>query len=564
MRKDKKLMVLLILALTMAVAAGCSFGKESGEASGNGSGSASGEPSQSASTASGKTVYTMGVEEGKLVWGGPITQKLTEKTGVELKYDAVVGDLFQKWDLWLAAGDYPDIIRLDNEHLQKYIDSGAVIPLEDLIDQHGPNIKEKWGDNLELLRHDDGHIYSIYSVNLTKEAPADTKAGFIVQYDVLKAAGYPIITTLDQLYDVIKAYYEKHPQINGKDTIPFGAAMNSWAINVFFNNAAVSADGRPDHGNFIIDENNNVYWNPVSELTRKYYKFLNKLFNEGLLDKEAFSMGDQELQAKMAQGRVLAAYAPDWFSMTPEASLRASGDLDRLYAHIPVFFDESVQDHSNVITPANGGTHEWAITTKARNMEKIIQFIDYLFSDEGQVLTQWGIEGVHYEVKDGKRVQKPEWIEKKLADPEAVFKEGFRSEYTGQTSNWFSVGNGAKLADGDYATPVTKESVRDTYDPRTLEVLDKYGISTWSDLLPPVEKVPAFLWQLPPPSDSEFKVIDQKLDDLRRKMTPQIVMAKSEAEFDQLFDSFVASARDIGLAQYEQAFTKVWKDFLAR
>lgn len=560
MRTKKRLTLpaMLCLAFALFTVAACSGGNGGGSgASTQPAGSSGGTEPQE------KTVYTMGVQETKLLWDGPITQKLTEKTGVELKYDAILGDLFQKWDLWLAANDYPDIIRLDNEHLQKYVDAGAVIPLEELIDQYGPNIKEKWGDSLNLLKHDDGHIYSLYSVNLTKEAPANAKAGFVVQYAVLEEAGWPKITTLDQLYDMVKAYAAKHPQIDGKDTIAFGAAMNSWTINVFFNNAGISAAGRPDHGNFVVEENGDVRWNPVSDFTKDYYKFMNRLFNENLLDKEAFSMGDQELKAKMAQGRVLAAYAPSWFSNEPAAALRAAGQLDRQYAHIPVYFNEAVVDHSNAMTIANGGTHEWAITTNAKNPEKIVKFFDYLFSDEGQILTQWGIEGAHYEVKDGKRTQTADWVQRKLADPDAVYKEGFRSEITGQVTNWFSIGDGARLADGDFATPVTAESVRSEYDEKTLEVLDQYGISTWADLLPPVEKVPAYLWQLPPPSDSEFKVIDQKLDDLRRKTASQIVMAKDDAEFGRLFDEFVAAAKGIGLDKYEASFTKIWKDYMA-
>ncbi|MCD9023142.1 extracellular solute-binding protein [Cohnella silvisoli] len=567
MRLKKGLAGIVLLSLIGFAAAGCA-GNKGNEGEASSSSSQSPTQSQESGSASSeapteKTIYTMGVEESKLIWGGSITKKLTEKTGVELKYDAVLGDLFQKWDIWLAASDYPDIIRLDNEHLQKYIDAGAVIPLDELIDQYGPNIKAKWGDSLNLLKHDDGHIYSLYSVNATKEAPANAKAGFVVQYDVLKEAGFPTIKTLDQLYDVVKAYAAKHPKIDGKDTIAFGAAMNSWTINVFFNNAGISAAGRPDHGNFVVEDSGDVHWNPVSNYTKDYYKFMNKLFNENLLDKEAFSMGEQELKAKMAQGRVLAAYAPSWFSNPPEASLRAAELLDRQYAHIPVYFNESVSDHSNAMTIANGGTHEWAITANAKNPEKIIKFFDYLFSDEGQILTQWGIEGVHYELKDGKRTQTAEWVKQKLADPDAIFKEGFRSEYTGQVTNWFSIGDGAKLADGDFATPITQESVRSEYDEKTLEVLDKYGISTWADLLPPVEKVPAYLWQLPPPSDSKFKVVDQKLDDLRRKTTSQIIMAKDDAEFEKLFAAFVASAKDIGLDMYEESFTKIWKDYLA-
>ncbi len=558
MRKSKSMIMLLTLSLLAGLLAACGGNSDSGNEGNSGNAGTNGE----APAVKGTVEYTMGVGDTKLQWGGPITNALTEKTGVKLKYDVIVGDIFQKWDLWLAAEDYPDIIRLDTEHLQKYIDAGAVIPLNDLIEEHGPNIKQQWGDYLELLRHDDGNIYSIYSVNKAAEAPANAKAGFVVQYAVLEDAGFPQIKTLDQLVDVIQAYQAKHPQIGGQDTIGFGAAMNSWTINIFFNNPAIAALGRPDHGNFLVEDNGDVQWNPVSDASREYLGFLNKLYAGGLLDKEAFSMGEQELKEKMAQGRVLAAYAPSWFSSEPEASLRAAGQLERQYAHVPIYFDSDAADRSNAMTPANGGTHEWAITSKADNPERIIAFIDYLFTDEGQILTQWGIEGKHFELKDGKRVQTEAWLQQKITDPDAPYKEGFRSEGTGQVTNWFSLGDGALLGDGDYATPVTKESVRKDYDEKTLEVLGKLGIETWADLLPPVEKVPGYLWQLQPPSDSAFKLTDQKLDDLRRMSTPKIVMAATPSDFEAEFDKFVEGATKLGLEQFEQAYTDVWKAYV--
>ncbi|HZG56097.1 extracellular solute-binding protein, partial [Paenibacillus sp.] len=508
--------------------------------------------------------YTFGAGDNKVVWGGPINKIMQEKTGVSLKYDIIVGDIFQKWDLWLASGDYPDIVRLDAEAVSKYRDAGAIIPLNDLIDQYGPNIKAKWGDNLDLLRHSDGNIYSIYSVNLAEEAPADSTAQFVVQYAVLEEAGFPEIKTLDQLYTVIKDYVAKHPDIDGNPTIGFGAAADSWTMNIFFNNASVYAAGHPDHGNFVIDENNQVKWNITSANAIEYYKFLNKLYNEGLLDKEAFTLTDQGLQAKMAQGRVLAAYAPSWFVGGPQGSLRAEGKLDRQYAHLPIHLSENVVDRSNALTPANGGTHEWAITEKAKNPERIIQFIDFLFSDEGQILTQWGIEGVHYDVVDGKRQERQDWIDKKTADPDAPYKEGLKGEGTGGPTHWFSVGNGAVLADGDLATPITPESVRKNYDDKTKEVLGKMGIQTWADLLPPVQKVPGYLWQLQPPTDDEFKRIEQQLDDLRRKAIPGIVMAKDAADFDAQVAAFLDEAAKIGLDKYEAAYNTLWNDYISK
>lgn len=505
--------------------------------------------------------FTISTSDDKLNWDTPITNKLTEKTGVSLEYDVIVGDNFQKWDLWLAGGDYPDIVVLDAAHTQKYADAGAIIPLNDLIDQYGPNIKNAFGKYYNLLKDENGDIYSLYSVNKSEEAPANSTASFVVQMEVLKDAGYPEVKTFDQLYELIKNYKAKYPEIDGQETLGFSAAMNGWTVNVQFNNPIISALGLPDHGNFRIDADNNVTYNPVTDEAKEYYMFLNKLYNEGLLDKEAFSLDYEAIHAKMAQGRVLAAYAPTWFVTEPNDLLKAEGKTNRMYAHLPIYFDGVTEDKSFSITPTGAGSFQWAITKNAKNLERIIQFIDYLFTDEGQILTHWGIEGVHYDVIDGKRTLKPELVQRRISDPLTNYVEGFYSP-EGAQINWFGFGHGAKLSDGDYATDLTKESVLANYDPMTKEVLAAYGKQTWADFLPPAQYVPGYLWQLSPPEEAAVQI--QKVEDHWKRALPIIILTKTQADFDTAWDAMKSDMEKDGLREMEAAYSKVWQDFITK
>ena len=89
--------------------------------------------------------FTTNTMDDKLKGDTPIAKALTEKTGVTLKYELTVGDEAQKADLWLASGDYPELMAMGNSTIKKYAEGGALVPLNDLIDQYGPNIKEKFG-----------------------------------------------------------------------------------------------------------------------------------------------------------------------------------------------------------------------------------------------------------------------------------------------------------------------------------------------------------------------------------------------------------------------------------
>ncbi|MBB6671630.1 extracellular solute-binding protein [Cohnella nanjingensis] len=556
MRKPLLAMLSVVTAAALAIS-GCSGNKNEPTASGeNGSPGASPGASGEASKAPDKSPIKISINsiDPKFSPDNDVAQKLAELTGVTLDLQFVVGDLTQKLDLWLAGGDYPDMVVMHPKEVGKYIDAGAVIPLEDLIDQYGPNIKKAFGKYYNLLKAEDGHIYTLPAPYLAEETPADWEAPWAVQYDVLREAGYPEIKTLDQLFDILKAYYEKHPTIDGKPTIPWsgvgGADHPDWILN----NPAFQAAGKPDHSWFLIDASNNVTLNILSDYQKRYDKFLNKLYLNGMLDKEFFTINYDEAEAKTAQGRTLAGSLPAWFLKYPEQSLRGQGKPERQFANIELLFDENTPDHSNTITPINSNNN-WQISKNAKDPARIIQYVDFLLTDEGQKLINWGIEGKHYDVVNGKRVVNAAWKAKKTEDPEYEFKSGPTGPFY-----WFTYGDGAKLSDGDYATPNTKDYWVSTYDDATKELLSKYNKKVFSDFMAPVERVPAWIWQLAEPTEgrAEFKRVQQ----VYKKESPKIVYSKTDEEFEANWNRYAEEIRKAGSAKVEAAYDRIWKAYI--
>ncbi|OBZ12693.1 extracellular solute-binding protein [Bacillus sp. FJAT-26390] len=534
----------IALALSMSLLAGCASDSKSSNDTNAESGSDGKQE---------KIKVTISTTDPKLKTDTAVQKAISEKTGVELEYMPVIGgaeQAQQKYEIWLASEDYPEIVNMGVGSISKYRDGGALLPLEDLIEQYGPNIKKKFGKFYELLRDPDGHIYSLSNVSLSEETPANVQGSFVVQYDVLKDAGYPEIKTLDQLFEVLQAYVSKHPTIDGKETIAFSGA----GADLTYNNPAISAAGLPDHGRFSIDSENNVHVAFTADYTKKYFAFLNKLQNAGMLDKEIFSLNYETASTKIAQGRILAGYFPQWVLGGPEKSLAAAGNTSRQFAKFPVYLDESVQDHSNTVTPSSSGNN-WAITKNAKHPERIIQYIDFLFTDEGQKLISWGIEGQHYDVVDGKRVRKPEVNEKSKADPDYFINEGLASP-----NSQFSFGDGAKLDDGDYATPLTAEMIARNYDDATKEVLNTFNKTIWADFLPKPEYIPAYLWQLNAPENST--AIMKKMEQIWQKETPKIILSKTNEDFESAWNSYIQQLDKAGEKKLEEMWSETWKRYV--
>ena len=75
-------------------------------------------------------------------WDTPIGQKIQELTGVKLVVEYLVGtDIMTKANLMTASGTYPDIVAAA-ETAGTFIAANAFIPLDELIDKYGDNIKK--------------------------------------------------------------------------------------------------------------------------------------------------------------------------------------------------------------------------------------------------------------------------------------------------------------------------------------------------------------------------------------------------------------------------------------
>lgn len=536
-----------ILALT--VVAGCSSGTEKAPAT---------NETASANAPKEPVTIQLGSMYPNLDPNNPVMQELAKKANVKFDLITVTGDRNQKFDLWLASGDYPaDTFVLKPDYIAKYASAGALLPLEGLIEKYGPNIKKAYGDYFDLLKDEDGHIYSLYVPRTSTEQSPTLQGNFAVRYDVLKEAGYPQLKTLDQLFDVLQAYYKAHPTTDGKPVVPFSGFSYSGNGAENMLTPSVESAGLTSHGSFVIDSNNNTKLLYTSDAVKEYHKFLNKLYNADMLDKEFFTLKNDTMSKKVIDDRVLAGFFPSWW-VQPEVEkpMRAAGDFEHMYAYFPLLTDEKLPNQAFMSLKTRSNWN-WVVSKKSKHPEEVIRLLDYLFTDEAQLLINWGIEGKHYEKKDGKRTVTAEFNKQKTANPDLIWKETVSPFYG--TSIYFN--HGTKLADGDYATPTTKESVKSAFDPRTKEVLGKYGKEVWADFLPSLQYIPATLGQMG--DIEEYRADMKRIEQLWLKESPKMIFAKTEAEFNKLWTDFSAQVEKENAKKIEEAYTAKWKKFVA-
>ena len=547
MKKSKIISILLTGAVIMSIMAGCKRNDP--------------KPVENQNVNKTPITFTFYNADGTfdIDYKDPVAQKIIEKTGVTLKIEYNVGGNAQRIPLMIASGDLPDLIYAKGD-TGKLIDAGALIKLDPLIEKHGANVKKLYGDYLKRLRYSatDKSIYSLgaYGVGAVKWSPTGSLQ---IQHAVLKDQGYPKINTLKDYEKAIKTYKEKYPTIDGQPTIGMSLLADGWRWLISVGNPSGFILGYQDDGQWVVDQKTyEVMYKFMLPEMREYYKWLNNMFAQGLLDKESFTQKYDQYKAKLSSGRVLGLADAAWQYNDCVISLMGDGKPERTWASLPVVLKEGVKSPGMVDQGWSGG---WGvgITSKCKDPERAMQFLDWMCTDEAQILNNWGIEGVNYKVESGKRVIPADEQQKKNTDKDYGKKTGI-----GLYGYPFPQrGDGLKDSTGNYYTTNSEENLIKNYNVAEKETLTAYKVTMWKDLFPPTSdfKVPPYgaVWQISTLPEEDVTVIRKKADDYCEKAIPQAILA-DPSKFDAAWDKIITDLKAINIEKANKEMTNKVKE----
>lgn len=558
--KRKVVSLMLVSAMVAGMLAGC--GSDSGSSKGGSStetGSAA-EASSSGETSDDKSPITFEYfnADGKNGnWDNPVAKAITEATGVTLDVSYPVasqGDAKEDVALMIANDEYPDMIYAKGSATDLY-QAGALIDMTDLIEKYGPNIKKMYGAEMEKLKwsQDDPGIYQLSYAGVNQKT-LTTGGSCQIQWAALKENDYKYPKTLDEYEKMIKSYLAAHPKTeDGLDMIGITMSASDWHWMITLGNpAGLIADASPDNGQWIIDDEYNVHYKHVTDEEKEYFKWLCRMYNEGILDPNFATQTDDDYIAKVASGRVVAITDAEWHYSQCEATLVADGKVDQTYVGLPVTLREDQVEKALLY---QGTTVGWGIgiTKSCEDPVRAIKFLDYLCSDEGQILYHWGIEGENYFLDDnGQPYRTDEEVAKAQSDPDYAKNTGI-DNYTG-----FPIyGTGSYSEDGFPYTPTTKESVIANYNTAEKEGCEAMGFEMLTDMFAQPEEFDLLpysaLWAYQQPQE-----LAEKQTILDEIAWPGLVkcVTGTEDEFDGNWKSMVQELTDNGLADAEEAMTE--------
>ena len=488
-------------------------------------------------------------------WTDPVARRITEATGVTLKTEYPSNGQDNSILLMVATREYPDLIfaKGDSDIL---IENHALIDMSELIEEYGPHIRELYGEEYDSLRYsrEDPSIYQLCS-NKVKDQVLSTAGTAQLQWAVLEENEYAIPRTLEEYTEMIRSYKAAHPYINGQETIGISISCTDWHwYTTLSDPAGYIANGTTDDGQWIVDEDNNVYYKHAAEGQKEYFHWLNRMYWEGILDPDFATQTHEDYISKIASGRVLGLLDADWDITAPESSLKARGMYERTYAGLPVTIDESVT--CAVLREQNLGVG-WGIgiSVSCKDPVRAVKFLDWMCTQEAQVMLNWGLEGVNYFYdENGVRYRTAEEIAQSETNTNYAEETGVgRHNYP-----FPGYGNMALDSTGNHFTTNSRELIISEYNETQRTALDAWGVEMLIDIFPQKEafekKYYSPIWAKVLPS--RVKTLQNALDKVAWPGLIDCIVCPPD-KFDEHWEELQEKLVDAGLQEAETLMTEL-------
>lgn len=316
-------------------------------------------------------------------------QELMKRTGVNLSFIHFHPDTqTEQFNLICASGDYPDVMNgVVNQYTggaDKGIEDGVFIDLLEYLEEYAPhyyNIISTDPDLYEDVTTPEGAVAGFYSVYAE---PRLNDMGYVIRQDWLDDLNLEKPKTLDQLHDVLSAFKEDKGATDGL-FIP-ATGVSDYFTSAFGVGSGMYLDG------------DTIKYGPLEEGYKEYLQMMSQWYSEGLLYQDFPFYGEQLAfrdMDKIGSGAVACFYS----ETGDMASFKDfSGDENFLLtAMAPVSKEEGGTIYMSDKKPSRADDVRWAVTTGCEDPELLISFVDYLYSDEGALLCNYGMEGETFE-----------------------------------------------------------------------------------------------------------------------------------------------------------------------
>ena len=320
----------------------------------------------------------------------------------------------------LLAGDLPDVFFMGMQFADSLItmNSGLFRPItEEEIKTYAPtyyNLAETYAAGWrESMTYPDGNMYGMMSGPLTSEQHL-TQGVFVINTAWLEKLGLEKPTTLDELYNVLKAFKEQDPNGNGEaDEIPIDFCNSHYTSNIL--KFASSWGLAIDNGTYYNVVDGNAVGTVNTPEFREFLEYYHKLGQEGLFNLEGFSQTGDQYAATIDSLRVGC-----YWCWAPYSFVKSDARFDYEGFVLPAAEGKQTKVLPN--QPDRTNRNGWVITKECENWEIAMQLYDYWCDPTRARDVAEGARGIGWEWLDE---ESQTWTTLNAVDPETASEEEY-------------------------------------------------------------------------------------------------------------------------------------------
>ncbi len=329
-----------------------------------------------------------------------IWHELATRTGVSLKWTVVNPDTeSEKFNLMVASDDLSDII---SNATTLYTNGGEAAIADEILIDHLPYLTEEltpqicklmeaYPDAVPEALTESGWLAGMPQLSMQTETTQTF--GPMIRKDWLDELGLEIPETYDELHDVLTAFKEKKGADAALVLNYAGTGINNGLVQGYGINGLV-ADAAMSEPYYQVDDK--LMYGPIQPEFKEYLTMVNQWYEEGLIWQDFMSYSDFQNpptdviladRVGMFYGEVTFMATLEDASNTEGFELVAMPDLVRNSGDTIPFKEERAYAAS---TP-------WSISSQCECPELLMQWCNYMYTDEGALLCNYGIEHESFE-----------------------------------------------------------------------------------------------------------------------------------------------------------------------
>lgn len=361
-------------------------------------------------------------------------QKMEELTNVHINWIPVnQQEVMEKFGLVLGSGDYPDIVYPASYPYpggaEKGIEDGVLLDMDEYIRGYMPNYMNLLSQNEDARKQatsDDGKLHSLKIIvgsDLTVEGEGNYQ-GLAYRKDLLDAMGLEVPTTIDGWHDVLVACKDAGMETPLSITSTGGSEL-SWAWGV-------QSQGM---GNYLQLDGSTVVFGAAMDGYGEYLETMRQWYEEGLIDPnftskamiEKWQFDVLENDNTMLMSSISGLCGNNTYKQG--FITREDVYLQPIVSPVLNEGDEPIKWERNIVAKDN-----IYVTTACEDPVLAAKWLDFQYSEQGQYLNWYGIEGETYEL--GGEDNTPQYTDFVLNNPDGMTANSVLQHYALDNQTW--------------------------------------------------------------------------------------------------------------------------------